>query len=128
MCFLLIALLLLAKIIILPTQNPWQITIVNAACKIINTADEVYNFSHRVLFQNIWPPIFELFCQYILLMLITILLYFASCTFCFINGCLWWIPYIKLGWMMLSKNGRSVRAIFCDANKYYRSIKEGIKS
>ena len=115
-CFLLIALLRLAEIILLPTQSPWTMPVVDASCKIMDTANEVYDFFHRVLFENIWLPFFEFTCQYIPLMLITILLYFASCTFCFINGCLWWIPYIKLWWMMLSKNGRSVRAIFRDGN------------
>ena len=38
------------------------------------------------------------------------LLYFASSTFYFVNGCLWWIPYIKIWWYMLSRGGRS----FCD--------------
>ena len=32
--------------------------------------------------------------------------------FCFMNGCLWWIPFIKIWWNLLSHNGRYIFIYF----------------
>ena len=34
--------------------------------------------------------------------------------FCFMNGCLWWITFIKIWWHFLSHNGRSIFDILID--------------
>ena len=36
--------------------------------------------------------------------------------FCFVNGCLWWIPFIKIWRNLLSYNGRSIFDISIDPN------------
>ena len=46
------------------------------------------------------------------------LLYFSSSTFYFVNGCLWWIPYIKIWWYLLSRGGRSFCEIIRDPNPH----------
>ena len=63
----------------------------------------------------------ELIFHYIPVMTITMLLYFASSTFYFVNGCLWWIPYIKISWYMLSRGGRSFCEIIRDPNPHGRA-------
>ena len=106
---LLIALLRLAKLIILPHQSDWTMPIVNAICgngKFANKAKKIFESFYRALFTNICLPVMGLLFQYIPLMTITMLLYFASSTFYFVNGCLWWIRYIKIWWYMLSRGGR----------------------
>ena len=60
----------------------------------------------------------ELLFQYIPLMIITMLLYFASSKICFVNGCLWWILCICIWWYMLSQGGRSFCEIIRDPNPH----------
>ena len=91
-CILLISLLRLAELIILPHQSTWTMPIVNAICgigKFANKAKKVFEYFYRALFTNICFPVMELLFQYIPLMTVTILLYFASSTFYSVNGCLW---------------------------------------
>ena len=46
------------------------------------------------------------------------LLYCASSTFYFVNGCIWWIPYIKIWWYVLSRGGISFCEIIRDPNPH----------
>ena len=86
---------------------------VNAICgigKFANKAKKLFESFYRALFTNICLLVMELLFQYIPLMTITMLLYFARSTFYFVNGCLWWIRYIKIWWYTLNRGGGS----FCD--------------
>ena len=47
---------------------------------------------------------------------ITTFFYFVIYIFCFMNGCLWWIPFIKIWWHLLSYNGGSIFDILIDTN------------
>ena len=77
---------------------------------------KVFKSFYRALFTNICLPVMEFLFQYIPLMIITMLLYFASSTICFVNGCFWWIPYIRIWWYMLSRGERSFCEIIRDPN------------
>ena len=64
--------------------------------KICEKSEKLFESFYRALFTNICFPVMELLFQYIPLMTITVLLYFTGFTFYFFNGCLQWIPYIKI--------------------------------
>ena len=120
-CILLITLLWLAELIILPHQSTWTMPIVNTICGIgqfANKAEKLFESFYWALFTNICLPVMELLFQYIPLMTITMLLYFASSTFYFVNECLWWIPYIKIWWYRLSWGRRSFCEIIRNPNPH----------
>ena len=120
-CILLIALLRLAELIILPHQSTWTMPIVNSICGIENFANKVkkvFESFYRALFTNICFPVTELLFQYIPLMTVTMLLYFTSFTFYFVNGCLWWIPYFKIWLYVLNWGGRLFCEIIRDPNPH----------
>ena len=120
-CILLIALLRLAELIILPHQSTWTMPIVNAICgigKFANKVKKVFESFYRALFTNICFPVMELLFQYIPLMTVTMLLYFTSFTFYFVNGCLWWIPYLKIWLYVLNRGGRSFCEIILNPNPH----------
>ena len=85
---------------------------------IANKAHKVFDSFHGALFTNICLPLMWLLFQYIPLMIITMLIYFSSSTICFINGCLWQIPYIRIWRYKLSRGGRSFCEIIRDSNPY----------
>ena len=123
-CILFIASLWLAKLIILPNQSPWTMKIVNANFSIWNLAYKTCNTFvslNRLIFLNVYIPIMEFFFCFIPTTCITTFFYLASCIFCFMNGCIWWIPFIKIWWHLLSQNGRSIFDTLFDSNPDYRS-------
>ena len=73
---------------------------------------------YQALFTNICFPVMELLFQYIPLMTVTMLLYFTSFTFYFVNGCLGWIPYLKIWLYVLNRGGRSFCEIIRNPNSH----------
>ena len=95
--------------------------IVNAICgigKFANKVKKLFESFYQALFTNICFPVMELIFQYIPLLTFTMLLYFTSFTFYFVNGCLWWIPYIKIWLYLLNWGGRSFCEIIRDHNPH----------
>ena len=71
---------------------------------------------NRFIFLNVYIPIIESFFCLIPTACITTFLYFARCNLFFVDGCLWWILYIKIWWHLLSHNERSIFDILIDPN------------
>ena len=78
--------------------------------KTCNTFDSF----NRLIFLNVYILIMGFFFYFIPTTCITTFLYLVSWIFCFMNGCLWCISFIKIWWHLLSHNRRSIFDILID--------------
>ena len=75
-----------------------------------------FAYFNRFIFLNVYILIMGFFFCFVPTTCITTFLYFVSWFFCFMNGCLWWITFIKIWWHLLSHNRISIVDILIDTN------------